>query len=52
MRLAEKARSAGVEVTLDTVDEAPHVYQIFSSILSEGKSSIDQIAKFIRHHIA
>jgi len=52
LRLAEQARAAGVDVTLEKVDEAPHVYQLFSSMLSEGRTSIDQIAQFIRKHVA
>jgi acetyl esterase/lipase len=50
MRLAARAEQAGVDVTLETVDEAPHVWHVFSSFLPEGRDSIDQIAAFTRKH--
>jgi acetyl esterase/lipase len=50
-RLAERARSAGVEVTIDAVEGAPHVFQVFSSFLPEGRDAIDRIADFTQKHI-
>ena len=52
LHLADRARSAGVDVTLEMVDEAPHVFQLFSSILPEGRGSVEGIAQFIRKHVA
>jgi epsilon-lactone hydrolase len=51
-RLAERARVAGVDVTIDTVEGAPHVWQVFSSFLPEGRDAIDRIADFTHKHTA
>jgi acetyl esterase/lipase len=51
-RLAERARAAGVDVTIDTVEGAPHVWQVFSSFLPEGRDAIDRIANFTQKHTA
>ncbi|MGH7819270.1 MAG: alpha/beta hydrolase, partial [Candidatus Binatia bacterium] len=48
VRLAERARKAGVEVTLDCWEEMIHVWQIFAPILPEGRQAIEKIGEFIR----
>jgi epsilon-lactone hydrolase len=52
IRLAARAEREGVDVTLETVEEAPHVWHVFSSFLPEARDSIDQIAAFTRKHTA
>jgi len=47
-RLAEKAKAAGVDVTLDVWDEMIHVFQFFATMLPEGRQAIDRIGGFIR----
>jgi len=49
-RLAERARSAGVDVMLEPWDDMIHVWQAFSVMLPEGQQAIDRIAEFIRKH--
>jgi acetyl esterase/lipase len=49
-RLAERARSAGVDVTLEPWDDMIHVWQIFAAMLPEGQQAIDRIGEFVRKH--
>jgi len=50
-RLAEKAKAAGVDVTLEVWDDMIHVWQAFAAMLPEGQQAIDRIGQFIREHI-
>jgi len=47
VRLAERARLAGVDVTLDPWEEMLHVWHIFA-MLPEARRAIERIAWFIR----
>lgn len=47
-RLAERARSAGVDVTLEPWNDMIHVFQFFASMLPEAQQAIDRIGKFMR----
>jgi acetyl esterase/lipase len=49
-RLAERAKSAGVDVTLEVWDDMIHVWQFFAAMLPEGQQAIDRIGEFIRKH--
>jgi acetyl esterase/lipase len=49
-RLAERARAAGVPVTLDVWDDMIHVWQLFAPMLPEGQQAIERIGMFIREH--
>jgi len=49
-RLAERARSAGVDVALEPWDEMIHMWQLFAAMLPEGQQAIDRIGEFIRKH--
>jgi acetyl esterase/lipase len=49
-RLAERARSAGVNVTLDIGEDMIHVWSSFASMLEEGQHAIDRIGEFVRAH--
>ncbi len=49
-RLAERARSAGVDVTLEPWDDMIHVWQTMAAILPEAQQAIDRIGEFIRQH--
>ena len=51
-RVAEKARAAGVDVTLEPWEGMIHVWQIFASQLPEAREAIDRIGEFIRKRIA
>jgi len=47
-RLAERARAAGVAVTLEPWDDMVHVWQIFAAMLPEAREAIDRIGAFVR----
>ena len=47
-RLAERARKAGVKVTLEPWENMIHVWQVFAPILDEGQQAIEKIGEFIR----
>lgn len=49
-RLADRARAAGVDVTLEVAPDLPHVYQYFASFLPEGQQAIDRAGEFIAKH--
>ena len=50
-RLAHKMEVAGVPVVLDVWSKMPHVWQVMSMILPEGKVAIDRIGVFLRGHM-
>ncbi len=50
-RLADRARSAGVDATLEVWDDMIHVWQAFAVMLPEGQVAIDRIGEFIREHV-
>lgn len=47
-RLAERARAAGVDVTLDLADDMWHVYQSFAGYVPEATEALIRAAQFIR----
>jgi monoterpene epsilon-lactone hydrolase len=47
-RIAERARAAGVDVTLEPWEEMIHVWQLFAGMVPEGREAIDRIGAFIR----
>ena len=49
-RLAERAKAAGVDVTLEPWEDMIHVWQFLASMLAEGQQAIDRIGGFIREH--
>jgi acetyl esterase/lipase len=50
-RLAERAKSAGVDVTLEPWEDMIHVWHFMAAMLAEGQQAIDRIAEFIGEHI-
>jgi acetyl esterase/lipase len=46
--LAERARKAGVEATLEVWPEMIHVWHWFFPMLDEGQQAIDRIGEFVR----
>lgn len=46
-RLAEAARAAGVEVTLEVGEDLPHVFQVFATT-PEATASTDRLGAFLR----
>jgi acetyl esterase/lipase len=52
IRLAQRARLAGVGVSLDVWEDMIHVWQIFAVMLPEGREAITRIGDFVRAHVA
>lgn len=50
-RLAERARKAGVKVTLEPWENMIHVWQIFAPMLDEGQKAIEKIGEFVRANV-
>lgn len=51
-RLADRARAAGVDVTLRPWDNMVHVWHLFASALDEGQKGIEEAGQFVRKHTA
>ncbi|HCO91361.1 MAG TPA: alpha/beta hydrolase, partial [Alphaproteobacteria bacterium] len=47
LTLAERAKSAGVDVTLEVWDEMIHVWQLFYQMLPEGTQALDRIGEYL-----
>ena len=47
MRLAERARAAGVDVTFDPWDGMIHVWHLFAGLIPEARLAIERIAAFV-----
>lgn len=50
LRLAERARAAGVEVELVVRENLPHVWPIFVRLLPEGQEAIRMVKAFATEH--
>ena len=49
-RFAERARQAGVDVTLEVWPGMQHVWQLMASLLPEGRQAIARIGAFVTQH--
>jgi acetyl esterase/lipase len=47
-RLAERAKMAGTEVTLEVWEEMIHVWHLFAAMLPEGQQAIERIGEYVR----
>jgi acetyl esterase/lipase len=52
VRLAERARKAGVAVTYEPWEDMLHVWHMFAPVLDEGQEAIERIGEFVRKHAA
>ncbi len=50
VRLSDRARGAGVDVTLEPWDDMIHVWHFFGAMLPEAQQATDRIGEFIRQH--
>ena len=48
LRLAERLRASGVEVTLDRWEGMIHGWQFYPEVLREAKTAIERLARFLR----
>jgi monoterpene epsilon-lactone hydrolase len=51
VRLAERARDAGIDVILDITAGVPHVFQAFVGTLDEAAQALDRAALFLTQHL-
>ena len=47
-RLAERAKAAGVNVTLEAWEDMIHVWHLFASMLPEGQQAVERVGEYIR----
>jgi monoterpene epsilon-lactone hydrolase len=52
VRLAGRAATADVEVTLDITPRVPHVFQAYYPILDEAAAALDRAGRFLSAHLA
>jgi acetyl esterase/lipase len=52
VRLAQRAVTADVEVTLDITPGVPHVFQAYSPILDEAAAALDRAGQLLSAHLA
>jgi monoterpene epsilon-lactone hydrolase len=52
LRLAQRAATADVEVTLDITPGVPHVFQAYYPILDEAATALDRAGQFLSAHLA
>jgi acetyl esterase/lipase len=50
-RLAERAKAAGVDVTLEVWPEMFHVWHFFAAMLPEGQQAIERIGEWVRGRV-
>jgi acetyl esterase/lipase len=50
--LAERARAAGVDATLEVWPEMFHVWHVFAGRVPESTAAVEQVGQFIRAAIA
>ena len=51
VRLAAKAKAAGVDVTFEEWDEMIHVWHLFADRLTDGRKALARVGEFVRAHI-
>lgn len=51
LRLAERAREVGIDVTLEVWEEMWHCFQAFAALLPEAKQAVHAIGNFARKHL-
>ena len=52
VRLAGRAATADVRVTLEVIPGVPHVFQGFAAALDEGDAALDRAAVFLKEQLA
>ena len=52
VQLADRARTHGVDTTLDTWDDMIHVWHYYAPIIPEGRDAVERAAAFIRERVA
>ena len=52
IHLADRAKAAGVDVTLEIWNDMVHVWHLFAPILREGRQAIERIGEFVQKRAA
>ena len=52
IRLAERAKTAGIEVELDVWEDMIHDFAMFAAVVPESQQGIENIGKFLLKHFA
>lgn len=52
LRLQQAAEAAGVNVKLKVWQDLPHVFQLFSPVLPEGRHSLGELGAFVQRYLA
>jgi len=52
VRLAEKAKALGVDVTLEEWPDMIHVWHLFADKLSDGRAAITRVGEFLKRHLS
>jgi len=52
IRLAERAKAAGVEVTFESWDDMIHVWHLFAPLLPEGQQAVERVGAYVRERAA
>jgi acetyl esterase/lipase len=52
VRLAAKAKAAGVDVTFEEWDEMVHVWHLFADRLTDGRTALVRVGEFVRAHFS
>ncbi|MEW5847716.1 MAG: alpha/beta hydrolase [Myxococcota bacterium] len=50
-RVAERARAAGVSVTLEVAEDMFHVWHAFAQVAPQGKQAIKRMGDYVRQHL-
>lgn len=50
LRLAARAREAGVEASIKLWPRLPHVFHLFSRVLPEGRVALSELGEFMERH--
>ena len=50
LRLTDRAKEAGVDVTLEVWDDMPHVWQAFATFLPEARHALESCGEFVKKH--
>jgi acetyl esterase/lipase len=52
VRVSERAREAGVDVTYEAWEDMIHVWHLFAPMLPEGQQAIERVAEWARKVMA
>jgi acetyl esterase/lipase len=52
VRLAERAKAAGVDVTLEQWEEMVHIWHAMAAFVPEGQQAIDRVGEWVRERTA